>query len=679
MKLVTPVILVAIILVLISCGGEKKMTKAFKMGKYEKVIDYYSDVLQKEPNNSRANYYIAESFRRSNRIKLSEPFYQKAVSPTGDEDSVKLYYAKALQANGKYNEAKAAFSELEASTSSQPMKKRVSRELAGLQGLEKLNEKETFYRIKNLEALNTQFTEYGPSYLNGELYFTSSRANSRIYEQTGTPFTDLYKVETKGANVDVATIKALPEIINDSNINEGCITFTPDGRTMVFAKGNTGKKKGAEDVDLYIARFRNGSWGDSKTGPTPININTPKNWESTPAFSPDGRTLYFASNRPGGFGGLDIYSAQMDSRGRFGRVKNLGAEINTPGDEMFPYVAENGKMYFSSDGHSGYGQLDIFVVNRANGKTVIDNLGQPINSTGDDFGIFLFRPDRGFFTSNREGGKGDDDIYTFVNEDPNLRVINYYLQGITYTTKSDSTREILPETRVTLLDQSGNVMQDFTTGNDGKFLFRVYENETYTLLGETDGYIAKRQSFTTNGKSIPLTSVRELVTNITLDTLMVLDKKIRDIAFQLKNIHFGLDSSNINSASARELDKLVELLNDNPDITKIELSSHTDSTASRDYNIQLSTRRAQSTRAYLIKKGIDADRIEAKGYGEDRPIARNTNRDGSDNPEGRARNRRTEFRILQMGAIKEKDVDDEFDEDKFFKNELKKGKPDNDN
>jgi outer membrane protein OmpA-like peptidoglycan-associated protein len=657
-----------VVFLLASCGGEKKITKAFRMGKYEKVINYYTDILQKNPNDTRANYYIAESFRRSNRIKQAEPFYRKATSPQGDEDSVKLFYAKALQANGKYSEAKQALSELEASTASEPMKKRANTELAGLNNLEKLAEKESFYRIKNLEALNTPFTEYGPSYLNGELYFTSSRANSRIYEATGTPFTDLYKVETKGANVDVATIKPLPEYINDSNINEGCVTFTPDGRTMIFAKGNTGKKKGAEDVDLYISRFRNGQWGDA----TPININTPKNWESTPALSPDGRTLYFSSNRPGGFGGLDIYSAQMDSRGRFGRVKNLGSDINSPGDEMFPYVAENGKMYFSSDGHSGYGQLDIFVVNRANGKTVIENLGQPINSTGDDFGIFLFRPDRGFFTSNREGGKGDDDIYTFVNEDPNLRVINYYLQGITYTTKSDSTREILPETKVTLLDASGNVMQDFVTGNDGKFLFRVYENEDYTLLGETDGYIAKRQPFTTNGKSIPLTSVKELVTNITLDTLMVLDRKIRDKAFELKNIHFGLDSSNINSASAKELDKLVELLNDNPDITKIELSSHTDSIASRDYNIQLSQRRAESTRAYLIKKGIDPDRIEAKGYGEDRPIARNTNPDGTDNPEGRARNRRTEFRILQMGAIKEKDVDDDFDEDKFFKNELKK-------
>ncbi len=650
-----------------SCGAQKKMTKAFNQGKYEKVINYYTDVLEKNPNDGTANYYVAESFRRSNRIKQSEPFYARAKGPDKTEDSVQLFYAKALQANGKYEEARNVLNELESGSENEVIKKRATKELAGLQGLEKLKEKESFYKVKNLDAINTPFTEYAPSYLNGELYFTSSRANSRIYEASGTPYTDLYKAETKGAVVDVNTIKALPEFINDSNVNEGCVTFTPDGRTMIFAKGNTGKRKGAEDVDLYISRFRNGQW----TEPTPININTPKFWESTPALSPDGRTLYFSSNRTGGQGGLDIYSAQMDSRGRFGRVKNLGSEINTGGNEMFPYVAENGKMYFSSDGHSGYGQLDLFVLNRVNGKTAIENLGEPVNSTGDDFGMFLFRVDRGFFTSNREGGKGDDDIYTFVNEDPNLRVINYYLQGVTYTTKEDSTREILPETKVTMIDANGNVMQDFVTGNDGKFLFRVYENENYTLIGETDGYIAKRQPFTTNGKSIPLTSVKELVTNITLDTLMVLDRKNLITHFTLKNVHFGLDSANINSIAAKELDKLVELLEDNPDITKIELSSHTDSIASRDYNITLSQHRAESTRNYLIKKGIAAERIEAKGYGEDRPIARNTNPDGTDNSEGRARNRRTEFRILQMGPIQEKKTDEEFDEEKYFKGDVK--------
>jgi peptidoglycan-associated lipoprotein len=663
MRVSVALILVGLIMVT-GCSPEKKAMKSFRYGKYENVIDYYKGVIKKDPNNGRANYFLAESYRLSNRVKEAEPFYARAKGKGVNPDSVKLYHAKSLQANAKYTEARKVLEELETTTNDDKIKTRAQKEIDGIDYLDKLSQKKNYYKIKNLEAINTPFTEYAPVYSNNELYFTSSRSNSRIYEATGTPFTDLYKAETNGANVNASTIAPLPSFINESNINEGCITFTPDGKTMIFAKGNNGKRKGAIDVDLYLSRYRNGQWAE----PTPININQPDAWESTPALSPDGRTLYFSSNRKGGFGGLDIYSAQMDGRGRFGRVKNMGPEINTAGEELFPYVSESGKMYFSSDGHPGYGMLDIFEVKRANGKTVVENLGQPINSTADDFGIYLFKADRGFFTSNREGGMGDDDIYTFINEDPELRVVNYYLQGITYMMRKDSTREILPNTKVSLLDQEGGVMQDFVTGNDGKFLFRVYENEDYNLLGETDGFITKRQPYTTIGKSVPLASLKELVTNITLDTIMVLDRKERNKIFVLENIYFGYDSADIRRDAAKELDKLVTLLNDNSDL-KIEMGSHTDSVASEAYNIQLSQRRAESTVNYLIRKGIDPTRLVAKGYGESKPIARNTNPDGSDNPVGRQRNRRTEFKILEIGALIPKGEDDD---DKYFRNELKK-------
>ena len=665
------IVVLGIVIAIAACSPEKKAIKSFRYGKYESVISYYKGVLRKQPGNGSANYYIAESYRLSNRIKEAEPFYAKAGGRGINADSVKLFYAKSLQANSKYDEARAVLESLETDTKDERIKDRAQKEIDGLSYLEKLNQKNSYYKVKNLEAINTPFTEYNPVYSNNELYFTSSRANAKIYEATGTPFTDIYKAETSGANVNASTITPLPSLINESNINEGCITFTPDGKTMIFAKGNTGKRKGTNDVDLYISRYRNGEWSEA----TPININLPDAWESTPALSADGRTLYFSSNRKGGYGDLDLYSAQMDSRGRFGKVKNLGAEINSAGSETFPYISENGKMYFSSDGHPGYGMLDIFVVNRVNGKTVVENLGQPVNSTSDDFGMFLFKPDRGFFTSNREGGKGDDDIYTFINEDPNLKVVNYFLQGITYMIRKDSTREILPNTKVSLLDPDGDVMQDFVTGNDGKFLFRVYENENYSLLGETDGFITKRQSYTTIGKSVPLESLKELTTTITLDTILVLDRKERNKVFVLENIYFGYDSADIRRDAAIELNKLVTLLNDNSDL-KIEMGSHTDSVASDAYNVELSQRRAESTVNYLIQKGIDPNRLVAKGYGESKHIARNTNPDGSDNPEGRQRNRRTEFKILEIGQLIRREDEDE--EDKYFKNEnLPKKKNDN--
>lgn len=652
-----------VILLLLACGPEKKAMKALRFGKYQNVINYYKGVLAKDPNNSKANYYIAESYRLSNRIKESEPYYAKAKGPDVNRDSVKLYYSQSLKANGKYNEAKAQLEDIVLTSKDEAFKGRVQREIDGLNYIDELSKNESYYKVKSLDAVNTPLSEYSPAYLNGEFYFTASRDDSRLYLATGTPFTKLYKAQTSGANVDISTLAPLPEKINSPNVNDGCVTFSPDGRIMIFAKGNTGKRKGNPDVDLYMSRFRNGEWEE----PRQININLPDSWESTPAFGPDGRTLYFSSNRKGGYGGLDVYTARMDSRGRFSRVRNLGSDINTSGNEMFPYVSESNKLFIASDGHPGFGMLDLFEIKRSKGRDVAENLGLPMNSTADDFGIFLFKADRGFFTSNRDGGKGDDDIYTFVNEDPNLRVVNYFLQGITMTPKKDSTLEVLANTNVTLLDERGEVMQDFVTGNDGKFFFRVYENENYTLVGETDGYLVKRQKFTTHGKSIPLESLKELVTNITLDTLVVLDRLEKNKIFVLNNIYFDLDKSDIRTDAAAELDKLVDLLTDNPEI-KIEMSSHTDSIASHSYNIQLSQRRAESTVRYLISKGIAPDRLVAKGYGEEKPIARNTNPDGTDNPEGRQRNRRTEFKILEIGVVQKKNFD-EFDEDKYFKND----------
>jgi len=665
--------------VLAGCSVEKKATKAFMRGEYQNAINLFNKSKPKEP--AKVNYFVGESYRLSNRIKESESYYAKAGGSGVDKDSVQFYYAQALKANSKYNESRKQLEELIKRTTNEKLKDRAQVEYNGLASLEKLREKESYYKVKNLELLNTPASEYAPVYLNNELYFTSSRGNGKIYEAEGKPFTSIFKAATRGANVDVTTVQALPAGINDDLRNVGCPTFTPDGRTMVFAMGNTRKKKGGADVDLYLSRFRNGEWSE----PQRLNINTQfkdeydavarnNSWDSSPAFAPDGRTLYFASNRPGGYGGTDIYSAQMDSRGRFARVRNLGPEINTAGNELFPYVSEDGKLYLASDGHPGFGGIDLFVVKRASGKTTIENLGEPMNSPADDFGIFLFRPDRGFFTSNREGGKGDDDIYTFVNEDPNLKVVNYFLAGVTYTPLTDSTLQILPNVRVSLLDTQGDAMQDFVTGNDGKFLFRVYENEDYNLIGETDGYLVKRQAYTTKGKSVDPSTLKDLVTNITLDTILVLDKIEINKIFVLDNIYFDFDKYDIRSDAAKELDKLVQLLTDNPEI-KIEMGSHTDSVGTLVYNYELSRNRAESTVKYLISKGIAPDRLVAKGYGEEVPIARNTNPDGTDNPTGRARNRRTEFKILEVGVIPKPLSEDEFDEDKYFRKggELKKG------
>ncbi len=658
---------VAILFVLgvltISCSTEKKATKAFLRGEYQNAIDLFKKSHSREVG--KKNYFIAESYRLSNRIKEAEVFYEKAGGRGIDKDSIQFYYAQSLKANSKYEEAGKQLEELQNRTSNEKLKDRARAEIDGLNYLTNLRQKPSYYRVKNLEQLNSSASEYAPAYLNNELYYTSSRGNGRIYEAEGKPFTNLFKVASRGAVVDMATVTQLPSAINTENVNNGCAAFSPDGKIMVFAKGNTGKRKGGEDVDLYLARFRNGVWSEPQviTG----SVNSPKSWDSTPAFGPDGRTLYFSSNRDGGYGGTDVYAAQMDSRGRFSRIRNLGPEINTAGNEMFPYVAEDAKLYFASDAHPGFGGLDLFVVKRLSGKTTIENLSEPVNSTGDDFGVFLVRPDRGFFTSNRDGGKGDDDVYTFVNEDPDLKVVNYYLAGVTYTPDKEGKLQILPNTKVSLIDANNNILQDYVTGNDGKFLFRVYENEDYNLIGELDGYLIKRQEYTTKGKSVDPKTLKELITNITLDTLVVLDKIEINKIFVLENIYYNFNKFDIRPDAALELDKLVQLLIDNPEI-KIELSSHTDSVDTDEYNFFLSQKRAESAVEYIVKHGIAPDRLVAKGYGESKPIATNSNRDGSDNPVGRQKNRRTEFKILEINAIpKSIEEEEEFDEDKYFK------------
>ena len=194
---------------------------------------------------------------------------------------------------------------------------------------------ETFFRTKNLEEINTSGAEYGPVFQNERLYFTSNRDGGKIYKSTGTPFTDIYSVETKGANVAVRTLIPLDPIINNPLVNEGSLALAANGNYLLFAKGNSGKASGTLEVNIFASRYRNGTWGTPKA----LNLNDPNAYDGTPALNEGGNTLYFASNRVGGFGGADLYTAQLDRRGRWVDVRNLGPEINTPGNEMFPFIS----------------------------------------------------------------------------------------------------------------------------------------------------------------------------------------------------------------------------------------------------------------------------------------------------------------------------------------------------
>ncbi len=648
--------IVILCLVIVSCSSIKQADKSFESGDYSSAIFLYKKALKED--DSYTYYRLAEAYRKSNQISKAEEYYRRAIEIGGVNERAYYHYAFALKTNQKPDEAKKVLNDYLGIAQDDVVKGWATRELDNLNQLGHVKAKINYFRVKNLEEINTRFAEYSPVYNNGWLYFTSNRDGGKVYPGTGTPFTDIYRVKTRGANVDIETLRPLDPVINDPDINEGSISLSQNGRTLIFAKANSGKASGTDEVNIYFTRYRNGIW----SSPRPVSVNGKDSWDSTPALSPDGTSLYFSSNREGGYGGLDLYVAKLDRRGRWVDIRNLGPEINSPGNEIFPYVGNTGNLYFSSDGWAGFGGLDLFEATRQGGKITIENLGIPVNSEADDFGLFLFNPSRGFFTSNRKEGKGDDDIYTFVNDDPDLKIVNYFLSGTTFTYNEQlKTTEPLPNTKVLLLDDQDQLVDEAYTELDGKFRFRVFSEEHYYLVAQKDQYFSTRDEFSTKGKSIDRSTLVDMVTDVEFTKDVTLSQIVMQKPIVLNNIYYDLDKADIKEEAAFELDKLVVVMKDNPEIS-IELSSHTDARADHKYNMNLSQRRAQSAVNYIISQGIDKDRLVAKGYGETKLVIENAQTE-----EDHQVNRRTEFKVIKY----EKQIDpserEDFDEtDRFF-------------
>ena len=638
----------------LSCVTTKNAIKDFNNAEYFNAANKFEKTLKS--GDAKNNFLLAESLRKSNRLWQAEKFYRDAIKNGIDDEMAYYYLVLSLKANNSYEQADSLINNYLKKGEDESVISLLRKEAIYINNLKNYPDT-SYYRVKNLKAINTKFAEYSPSFSNEKLYFVSNRQSEKIYSGTGTPFTDLYEIKSRGANVDINSLKKLEDNINQEKVNEGSITFSEDGTYMIFAKGNDGKSSGRNNVDLYWSRFRRGGW----TNPRLLNVNTSRSWDSTPFLSKDGKTLYFASNRAKGYGGTDIYKANVNRRGRWINIQNMGPEINTSGNELFPSVTEDGRLYFSSDSHEGFGGLDIFVASRRGGKITIVNPGKPLNSRGDDFGVNPYNPTRGFFTSNREGGAGDDDIYTFVNDDPNLKIVNYTLKGTTLTPKSDTKElNVLGNSTVKLLDREGQVIEETFTDSDGNFKFIVYSDEEYILIGEKENYFSTRGEFSTIGKELDKSKLKEFITNVEYEKNLILDRIVVNKSIVLDNIYYDLDKSDIREDAAVELDKLIVILRDNPNIS-IELSSHTDDRASVDYNQNLSQRRAESAVSYILSKGIDDNRITARGYGESQLIILN-----AETEDEHQINRRTEFKVTSYEFIDTSNSEDE--EDKFFNN-----------
>ncbi|GAB3539605.1 OmpA family protein [Spirosoma fluminis] len=635
----------------------KKGVRHFDAGEYNMALGQFQKATKGDIDPARLNYYVAESYRLSNRFAEAAPFYQKAIEADTKEIDAHLNYAYALKSQGNYAGALDQLQQYVASapkTTPKPVLDKARREIETLKAIDIIAKNKALITLKNMSNLNSPGTEFAPVIKGDELVFTASR-KEQVYKNNGLPMLGLYKTklnQTPDETGSAGPPEPFSTNVFQGDVNEGTPAFSKDGKMMVFARGNNGKRKGGLDVDLYLSRLGEGNtWSQ----PLRLPISDSTAWDGSPAFSGDGKTLYFASNRAGGAGGIDLYRTSIDASGRFSRPVNMGRDINTPGDEMFPYVAPDAKLYFASDGHPGLGKLDVFVATRSGGVTRVANMGQPINSPADDFGLIYTKPTEGYLASNRPGGKGDDDIYFFqegpasdtttIAQNPPKdapKTVRYFLAGT--VSANETPVAPLDSARVRIIDDaSGQPIAEVTTGQPGTFgKYPLQEGKDYTILAERKGYLTRREPFTMQGKSIPQIFLTKAQTDTTFNVAILLDKATLNKTFVLENIYYDLDKFNIRPDAAEELDKLVTILKDNPTL-KIELSSHTDVRAPDAYNMRLSQNRAKSAVDYIASKGIDASRLVAKGYGETQLIVKNAKTE-----EEHQRNRRTEFKILEL-------------------------------
>jgi outer membrane protein OmpA-like peptidoglycan-associated protein/tetratricopeptide (TPR) repeat protein len=596
---------------------------------YEKVASkgYKSEDMFKKLGNA---YYFNSDFEGAAK------WYGELFAMSTDVEPEYYYrYAQSLKSTGDTNKANKLLDEFNAKNKTDNRAKLYEGDKSYL---DQIKANSGRYNIENA-GINSKYSDYGTFVHDHKVYFASARDtgnfSKRKHKWTGEYFTNLYF-----ADVDSAKVKKFKTDLN-TKFHESSPAFTKDGKTVYFTRNNyiDGKKGKDEEkatlIKIYKATLENGKW--TKIAPLPFSSD---NYSTAhPALSPDEKTLYFASDMPGTIGQSDLYKVAIKENGDFGIPENLGKSINTEGKETFPYVTDENEIYFASDGHPGLGGLDVFAGRIQKDGTIgdIQNLGADINSPKDDFAYVIDPVSReGYFSSNKEGGQGSDDIYKFL-ETKALRCI----QELNGTITDTETGVILPGAKVTLYENMTILNTTFADVN-GLYKFPVDCGKTYNVRAEKEDYATKEVSITI-GKLSGKTSLP-----ITLDpnTCKVTVGDDLGKCFKIKMIYFDLDKSNIRQEAAIDLEKILVVLNENPSM-KLDIRSHTDSRASFKYNDALSDRRAKSTIEWLIKNGVKADRLTGKGYGETQLV--NKCADGVPCSEAEHQeNRRSEFIITAL-------------------------------
>ncbi|MEM9078363.1 MAG: OmpA family protein [Bacteroidota bacterium] len=510
--------------------------------------------------------------------------------------------------------------------------------------LDELRNRQPQFVVTHL-SLNSTLADFGPMYYQDKIVFASSRdtmkLHTRVYEWNQQPYLNLYEADTVELGTDLVDIRAFGNGIN-TKYHEAGATFNPEGTILYFTRNNYNTNHlerdstGTNHLKIYRSQLEGGYW----TFPDEVPFNNRDYSTGQPALGPDGKKLFFVSDMPGGFGGTDIYYVSIDPTGNYSEPVNLGPTINTSGKEMFPFVTDE-KLYFASDGHLGLGALDIFESELGGGFSPPLNLGPEINSPKDDFAYIVDEAtNRGYFSSNRAGGTGDDDIYSFKRLQPKCE---QFVQGTVLRKAND---QAVVNATVELKTIDGSLIAAGNTDAYGAFTFENILDceESYSIEVSKEGYDGVSKGFRT-GKILGETNNVPLVMTKELNKLIVMENGVLKI--KIDDIYFDLNKADIRADAAQELDKIVEVMKEYPKMV-IKIESHTDSRGSDRYNEKLSDRRAKSTGNYIVSQGIEANRIEsAIGYGEKNLLNHCSNGVKCSNAEHDI-NRRSEFIIVSL-------------------------------